>query len=33
MAKSARSTIKPLLVVIAASALTWGAFMAMHGLK
>jgi hypothetical protein len=33
MAKSARSTIKPLLAVIAASALTWAAFMAMHGLK
>jgi hypothetical protein len=33
MAKSERSTIKPLLVLIAGTALTWAAFMAMHGLK
>jgi len=33
MAKSAKSTVKPFLVLIAASALTWAAFMAIHGLK
>jgi hypothetical protein len=33
MAKSAKSTAKPFLVLIAASALTWAAFMAIHGLK
>jgi hypothetical protein len=33
MAKSAKSTVKPFLVLIAASALTWAAFMAIHGLS
>jgi hypothetical protein len=33
VAKSAKSTVKPFLVLIAASALTWAAFMAIHGLS
>jgi len=28
-----KSTVKPFLVLIAASALTWAAFMAIHGLS
>jgi hypothetical protein len=30
MAKSGKSTPKPLLVLIAASAVMWAAFMAVH---
>jgi hypothetical protein len=33
MAKSAKSTVAPFLVLVAASALTWAAFMAIHGLQ
>ena len=33
MAKSAKSTVKPFLVLIAASTLTWAAVIAIHGLS
>jgi hypothetical protein len=32
MAKSAKSTVMPLVVMIAASVLTWAVVMAIHGL-
>jgi hypothetical protein len=32
MAKSAKSTLKPFLVLIAAAAVMWVAAMAIHGL-
>jgi len=31
MAKSAKSTLKPLLILVAASAVAWAAAMAIHG--
>jgi hypothetical protein len=33
MAKSEKSPIKPFLVLVAASALTWMAAMAIHGMR
>jgi hypothetical protein len=31
MAKSAKSTLKPFLILIVASAVAWAAAMAIHG--
>jgi hypothetical protein len=31
MAKSVKSTVKPLIILIAASATAWAAAMAIHG--
>jgi hypothetical protein len=31
MAKSAKSTVKPLIILIAASVMAWAAAMAIHG--
>jgi hypothetical protein len=33
MAKSAKSPVMPLVVLIAASVVTWALFMAIHGMK
>jgi hypothetical protein len=33
MEKPAKSPVKPFLVLIVSSVLTWAAFMVIHGLK
>jgi hypothetical protein len=33
MAKSTKSPVKPFLVLVASSVVTWAAFMAIHALK